>query len=166
MFKNLLLWNRLANRDQSLMEWSSGGPLSELYPRTPPGNQNWGKNHVFEADDVTNKYGGWLRIKFPCNGVKTKSFNTLYAKSSAMLICDVICLEHVIFTSSSNDKTTSRYDKNTSRNVVTSPSTVETATCHIGTMEIKGWSPITKFASWPALTLITTAVIIQTKHEI
>ena len=36
IIKNLLLWNYLANWDQTWVEWSLGGPLSELYPTTPP----------------------------------------------------------------------------------------------------------------------------------
>ena len=40
-FKNILLWNCLANRDQTLMEWSLGGPLSELCPMTPSCQPRW-----------------------------------------------------------------------------------------------------------------------------
>ena len=36
--RNLLVWNYLLNLNQTLLKWSLGGPLSELYPMTlrPP----------------------------------------------------------------------------------------------------------------------------------
>ena len=40
IIKNLLVWNCLASWDQTLMEWSLGGPFSELCPMTPPVNQD------------------------------------------------------------------------------------------------------------------------------
>ena len=38
--KNYLLWNCWANWAQTMMEWSFGGHLSELYPKTPAANQD------------------------------------------------------------------------------------------------------------------------------
>ena len=38
--KNLLVWNYLINLNQTLMEWSLGDPLSELYLMTPLTNQD------------------------------------------------------------------------------------------------------------------------------
>ena len=38
--KNLFVWNYFLNLNQTLVEWSLGGPLSELYPMTPPANQD------------------------------------------------------------------------------------------------------------------------------
>ena len=38
--KNLLVWNYLFNLKQTLLKWSLGGPLSELYPMTSPANQD------------------------------------------------------------------------------------------------------------------------------
>ena len=33
--KNVLLWNYLANLNQTLLKWSLGGPLSKLCPSAP-----------------------------------------------------------------------------------------------------------------------------------
>ena len=38
--KNLLVWNYLLHWNQTLLKWSLGGPLSELYLMTPPANQD------------------------------------------------------------------------------------------------------------------------------
>jgi len=38
--KNLLVWNYFLNWNQTLVEWSLGWSLSELYPMTPPANQD------------------------------------------------------------------------------------------------------------------------------
>ena len=40
--KNLLVWNYLLKWNQTLVEWSLGDPLSELFPMTLPANQNGG----------------------------------------------------------------------------------------------------------------------------
>jgi hypothetical protein len=39
-FKIFSSETNLANWDQTLVEWSLCGPLSELYPMTPPANQD------------------------------------------------------------------------------------------------------------------------------
>ena len=38
--KKILVWEHSLNRNKTLMKWSLGGPLSELYPMTPPANQD------------------------------------------------------------------------------------------------------------------------------
>ena len=38
--KNLLVWNFLLNWNKTSVEWFLGGPLSELYPMTPPAYQD------------------------------------------------------------------------------------------------------------------------------
>ena len=38
--KNILVWIYLLHWNQTLVKWSLGGPLSELYPMTLPANQD------------------------------------------------------------------------------------------------------------------------------
>ena len=44
--KNLLVWNYLLNLNQTLLKWSLGGPLTELYPMTLPSNQDGRKSRT------------------------------------------------------------------------------------------------------------------------
>ena len=50
--KNLLLWNRSANFDKTLVECSLDGPLPKLCPMTPPSNQDG-------RQAKNRKKGGW-----------------------------------------------------------------------------------------------------------
>ena len=39
-YEKLVVWIYLLNWNQTLVKWSLGGPLSELYPMTQPANQD------------------------------------------------------------------------------------------------------------------------------
>ena len=48
IFEIFLLWNCVANRNQILMEYFFGGPLSELYLMTPLAKEDhWNSRHSF-----------------------------------------------------------------------------------------------------------------------